>query len=342
MAWTPRPHPGPRLHLLTATWDAAGLVLVATLAGWTVVASRGRDEARPLPVLALLLGVVALFAIGRAASRRNELLVPGLVAVGIAGAMVLTYPEVLESGGAPTGYANSNATLAGLGAISAVAALSASRGASRRGWAALALLLVIAVLLTESVAGVGALALAAALAAISSSRGDPAIAPLGGVVATWIALGATAALAQGADPGSVRRHEELRTELWRRAIELLRDAPLRGHGPGAFAPPRALADADLRWAHHEYLQMAAELGAVGLVLGLLVLAWLFAYLWRGRRRGAVPTVSGASALTVVALHASVDHVLHTATVPLTLALLVGWATAPRPDRGSRGSPRLRR
>ena len=107
----------------------------------------------------------------------------------------------------------------------------------------------------------------------------------------------------------------------------LRDAPLRGHGPGSYAPPTPVFDLDLRWAHHEYLQQAAEAGVVGLVLLLVLVAWLFAYLWWGRRRGLARTVAGATAVTLVALHATVDHVLHTAVVPLTLAVLVGWATA---------------
>ena len=77
------------------------------------------------------------------------------------------------------------------------------------------------------------------------------------------------------------------------------------------------------------------------MLLLLLAAWLFAYLWWGRARGLVRTVAGASAVTLVALHATVDHVLHTAVVPLTLAVLVGWATADPRSPGSPGSPRPR-
>jgi O-antigen ligase len=346
MAWTARPHPSARAGTRTPPWDAAGLLIVGALAAWTVVASLGRDEARPLPVLALLAGAVALFVVGRAAAHRHDALVPELTAVAIGGAVVLTFPDLLRAGGAPTGYANTNATLAGLGAIAAAAALSASRGAARRDWAALALALVLAVLLSESIAAAGALALAAVLAVLSAVRRDAAVAPLGGLVATWLAFGVTTSLAAGADADSLRTQDELRTELWNRALVLLREAPLRGFGPGSFEQPPTLADPDLRWAHHELLQQGAELGVVGVVLALVLVAWLFAHLWHGRDRGLAPTVAGASAVTLVTLHASVDHVLHTPVVPLTLALLVGWATAPRPDphrpgperRPGRGSP----
>jgi O-antigen ligase len=199
----------------------------------------------------------------------------------------------------------------------------------------------VCVAMSESVAAAIALGVAVALAAISTLRRDAAVATLGGLVVTWLAVVTTTAFAFGAGEDLTDRRQALRVELWGRALQVVEDAPLRGRGPGSFAPQVAFWDADLRWAHHEYLQQAAEVGVVGLVLLLALVAWLFAYLWWGRARGLIRTVAGASAVTLVALHATVDHVVHTAVIPLTLAVLVGWATADPRRRGTPGSRPLR-
>lgn len=324
-------------RLPTWPWDLAGVAIVGALAGWTLVASAGRAGATPLPVLSLLGAGVVLFGIGRAAALRHADRVPALLAVGIAGAFLLTFPGVLSSGGEPTGYANTNGTLAGLGLAASVAVASSSRGPQRRGWILVASLLGACLAMSESTAAAGAMLVAAVLGAVAVLRREASVACLGGLLATWVTLAITAAFADRADT-SIAGEQGLRVELWGRALDLAREAPLRGHGPGSFAPPFALWDHDLRWAHHEYLQQASEAGLVGLVLLLVLVAWLYAYLWWGRRRGLARSVAGASAVTLVALHATVDHVLHTAAVPLTLAVLVGWATADPRRRGSRGSP----
>jgi hypothetical protein len=337
MASTVQPDPAARRPPRTAPWDLAGLVLVAALAGWTLVASSGRPRAEPLPVLALLGWSVALFAGARVAAHRHGDLVPRLVAYGIGGAFLFSYPGVVSSGGAPTDYGNTNGTLAGLGVITALVLVRSSRGAARRGWLALVAGLLVCVVLSESVAAGAALAVALVLGLVAMLRRDASVASLGGLLATWLAVGTTIALAAGAADPPGGDQQTLRVELWTRALDLARDAPLRGRGPGSFAPPIETFDLDLRWAHHEYLQLAAEAGVVGLVLLLALVAWLFAYLWWGRGRGLVRTVAGASAVTLVAVHAAVDHVLHTAVIPLTLAVVVGWATADPRGRGSPGS-----
>ncbi|MFL6206806.1 MAG: O-antigen ligase family protein [Acidimicrobiales bacterium] len=338
MASTARPHRDATRRPRSTPWDTAGLVIVAALAGWTLVASAGRPWARPLPVLALLGCSVALFALGRVGAGRDDDLVPRLVALGIGGAFLITFPGVMSSGGAPTEYGNTNGTLAALGVIAAAAVVPSARGTARRGWVALAAALLACVVMSESVAAGVALSVALALAVVAMLRRDAAVAALGGLVTTWLALGGSTALAAGAEQPIGGHEQALRIELWGRALDLARDAPLRGRGPGSYAPPtHAFAfDLDLRWAHQEYLQQAAEVGVVGLVLLLVLGAWLFTYLWWGRGRGLVRTVAGASAVTVVALHATVDHVLHAAVVPLTLAVLVGWATADPRRRDIRG------
>jgi O-antigen ligase len=314
--------------------DGVGLLLVALTMAWTVVASLDRPDARPGPVLALLAGTAALAAVGRRSSSPDAVLVPALVAVAVTGAVVLGYPAILRAGGAPTGYANANATLVALGAIASAAAASVSRpGRQRQAWAALAVVLATTVISTGSMAASALLGIVTALAIGSVLTRQVAVAVVGGLVAVSLTLGVTVAIAAGGDPLDLRSRDEVRSALWSRALDQVRDEPLRGVGPGRSAPsaPSAI-DADLRWAHHGYLQQAAEEGVPGLVLLLGVVGWGYACLWCGRGRPTARTLLGATALTVVAVHASVDHVLHHAAVPLTLAVLVGWATADPPDR----------
>lgn len=315
-------------------------MLIVLLAAWTVVASVDRPDARPGPVLALLAGAVALGALGRRFSSPDPALVPGLVAVAVAGAVVLSYPAILRAGGAPTGYANANAALVALGAIGAAAASSVSRpGRPRQAWAALVVLLAAAVVATGSTAASLVLGVAATLALASVLTRQVAVAVAGGLIAVSLTLGVTVAIAAGGDPADLRARDEIRSELWSRAIEQAREDPARGLGPGRSAPRNSTIDDDLRWAHHGYLQQAAEQGVVGLVLLLAVVVWGYARLWCGRARESARTLAGATALSVVAVHASVDHVLHHAAVPLTLAVLVGWATADPPAQETRGSRR---
>ncbi len=324
--------------------DRLGLVLAALAAVWTLVASIHRPDARPAPVLALLLGVVALAATSRRLAAPQPMLVPGVVAVAIAGTLVLGFPSLLHAGGAPTGYANSNAALAALGTVAAAAAASVSPSTRQRQvWVVLALLLAVAVGATGSVAASLALALVAVLALGSVLTGQVAVAVVGGLLACSLTLGITVAIAAGSDFAGLGERSGLRAELWAHASEVIHDQPARGIGPGAYAHHlRTGLDSDLRWAHQGYLQQAAEQGLVGLVLLLALVGWTYGRLWHGRSRGRARTLGGAAAVTIVALHASVDHVLHDAVVPLTLAVLVGWATADRPDPGSQGSPHPRR
>lgn len=321
--------------------DRLGLVLVALAAVWTLVASTDRPDARPGPVLALLGSTVVLAAASRRLGAREPMLVPGVVAVAVAGALVLGFPALLRAGGAPTGYANSNACLAALGAVAAAAAAAVSRTAgARQVWAGLTVLLVIAVGATGSVSASLALGVVALLAVVSVLRRQVALAVVGGVVAVSLTLGVTAAIAAGGDPVGLGERSGIRADLWAGALDMIHEEPGRGIGPGAYARHHPVPlDTDLRWAHHGFLQQAAEQGLIGLVLLLGLVGWTYARLWDGRSRSTARTIAGFSAVTIVTLHASVDHVLHDAVVPLTLAVLVGWATADRLDQGSPGSPR---
>jgi O-antigen ligase len=57
-----------------------------------------------------------------------------------------------------------------------------------------------------------------------------------------------------------------RQGLWTRAIELFKSNPIFGAGYGSYAAYASVTDAITTSAHNYYLQVAAELGVIGLIL----------------------------------------------------------------------------
>jgi O-Antigen ligase len=143
-----------------------------------------------------------------------------------------------------------------------------------------------------------------------------------------------------------------RTGALHAALQSVSQDPLTGTGPG---------NADLRWkghddgsrlytyVHNEYLQAAAELGLVGLVLLAILLVAIARLLWRARptgRAGATwaGVVAAAAAFT---LHSGFDFVWHLPAIVLTVMMLIGLVlpvsdtapahmpSVPRPRRGTR-------
>ena len=112
------------------------------------------------------------------------------------------------------------------------------------------------------------------------------------------------------------------------ALRLLGDPPIMGTGPGGatlfFWGPdgEPLAARD---AHNEYLQMLAELGAVGLTLTVVLLIALARTVRAGR---AIPPKAGlwagaAAGLVALAVHSAFDFLWHVPAIPLAAAALVG-------------------
>lgn len=307
--------------------DVASTVVIVALAAWTGLVAGGGDG-RPTPILFLLAGLVAAVLLGRRLSTWPGA-VPNALATAVAGTFALTYPGVLGAGGAPTGYANSNATLAALGVMAAVSsARQAPAGRERQAWAALVASLVVATLLTGSAGGIIVLTTAGGLLLLASWSRWPPVVAAGGAVAVALALGVTVLLAVD-DSAPLADTEAVRVELWSAAAGLAREDGVRGLGAGAFAERNPVTqDADLRWAHHEYLELAVELGGVGLVL---VIALGLTVLVRLAAAGGAGTAA-AAAVSVVAMHGTVDHVWHAPALLLVTALLVGDATGRRCDQ----------
>lgn len=179
--------------------------------------------------------------------------------------------------------------------------------------------------------GLGAgLTLAATVARV---RRWPALLLLGGVVLAGAAgLLATAGGGDGAGQTVAEARVNLaspdRTGALHAALRLVAQHPLTGTGPG---------QADLRWkgtghgthlyayVHNEYLQLAAELGLVGLVLLAVLLAAMARLLWRARPTDpASATWAGVvAAATAFIVHSGFDFVWHLPAIVLTVTLLIG-------------------
>jgi hypothetical protein len=191
-----------------------------------------------------------------------------------------------------------------------------------------------------AVAGLAAgLAVAVAIAAVGAGRG---VALLAGV-ALLGGLGAVAALGGGggdayravAESRATLASPE-RSEALRAATQVVADHPLGGAGPGHTQLRWEGPDGGTRYfsyVHNEYLQVAADLGLVGVALLAVLLVALARLLWRARATAAGPWVGAVAAACAFAVHSGFDFVWHLPAVVLTVMLLAG-VVLPAP----RGAP----
>ena len=188
-----------------------------------------------------------------------------------------------------------------------------------------------------------------ALAAVTARLGRTMLALVGGVLVAGVAGllatgGGAGSAAQTVAAARVSLASPDRTGALQAALGLVAQHPLTGTGPG---------QAELRWkgtdhgthlyayVHNEYLQLAAELGLVGLVLLAILLAAMARLLWRARPTGpARATWAGVvTATTAFAIHSGFDFVWHLPAIVLTVTLLVG-SVLPAPDTAPAHSPSI--
>ncbi|MGH8900418.1 MAG: O-antigen ligase family protein, partial [Egibacteraceae bacterium] len=329
-------------HMLGDRVTVAGLGLLVALLLWIQVSamvSGGRSAA--LNLLVATTGIT--FAGARRITRGHSWAVPAAVMTGAAG-VLLVAGDVFGNYGSPLGYANATGAFCVLGAAAALMVAVRRPGGLARAVA----LPAIAGFATVAVFG-GSKAAAASIVLVGlawpAQRGD-------GTVRTTILAGAALAVfalvasttvgalslgSRGTTSIGDRLIDETlsvnRVVLWHEALSMLRARPLAGVGPGRFAElsPTALRDGDLRWAHHEFLELGAETGGVGLMLGVALAAWVFIRLWHGERDAG--TAVAALAIAALLSHTTVDYVLHFPPVTLAAAALAGAGAPPvRPSR----------
>jgi O-Antigen ligase len=126
------------------------------------------------------------------------------------------------------------------------------------------------------------------------------------------------------------------------AVRVFAEHPIIGAGPGQADLRSRGAEGGTRiftYAHNEYVQVAAELGLVGLALLAILLAAFARLLWRARAAGAAGAgwAGVVAAAAAFAVHSGFDFVWHLPAVVLAVTLLAG-VIVPAPDGAGARTP----
>lgn len=154
--------------------------------------------------------------------------------------------------------------------------------------------------------------------------------------------------------------DQYREQLWKAGIRQFQTAPLQGEGPGSFTDaarlfrPAGIGSGEAVYAHNDWLQLAAELGWVGLSLAVLtLLATAFGGvtgIWERLRRirysgfsqsSHMATVIGAvSCLGAFAVHSVFDFNMQLAGGSMLAFCILGLAAAGASPGDQRGNRKL--
>ena len=332
-----------------------GIGLLVALAGWLGVADRAGSWAFQAQGLwrasstltypnatAAVLAAISLVVLGRLVGT------PGSVPVTLAATGLLAGLAATMSRAGALGLVVGLVVLAGLGGLRASA--RAAVGPVAGALVALTCLLPSVPAASPPRPALALVGLGAGLvlgALVARLPRWPALALLGCVLAAGTAGllatgGGVAGAAQTVAEARANFASPDRTGALHAALRLVAQHPLTGTGPG---------HADLRWkghdhgtqlfayVHNEYLQVAAELGLVGLVLLAILLVAIARLLWRARATGRPgATWAGVvAAAAAFAVHSGFDFVWHLPAIVLTVTLLVG-AALPAPNTAPTHQP----
>ncbi len=323
-----------------ALLDLVGFGLFAALALWAVVAG-ARVTGDPGPLVALVALTGAAVLLGRVAGSMIPILAPGAV-VAVALFLAFLAADDLVGGplGGPFGYANATGAFYAQAALAGLMLAVASRRPLPQmvGW--IAGIGFASVAVGTSLAASALVVTLGAAALIVGRWGGVRVYVIvvgGAFLATLLVTAVVGATYSPEDPGPLGgviegSVGERRALLWRDAVDIVREHPVVGAGPGSFRElsRTAIDDRDAVWAHHGFLQVGAETGVPGFVLLVALFVWGFARLWAGPPDAI--TSLGAASLAALGVHASIDYVMHFPAIPLAAAVLVGAATAARRRR----------
>lgn len=330
--------------------DAVGAAVLGACAAWSLITAAMHDG-RPEGVLLAVLAVSAGYASGRISGA----LVP--VAAPCAGALAglgLALAEPRLAPGpqfvAPLGDAGATAALLTLAAgCACCAAWAATAPVLRLALRLLAAGITVTALVLGSVSGfvTCTAVLLCSLAAGRMRHRGLGVVGLG--LAAALVTGGTWAIAGNVLPDGLTESLEgqlslHRVQLWQDALHMAHRDSALGVGPGRFGElSNAAAEALLPDGkpHSAPFQMAAEQGAVGVLLLAAAFCWVLHALWRTPRSTPIALTAGA-ALTGLAVIASVGNALSFTTVTAGAGFLAGLATAhPIIDDASRAVPDAR-
>jgi O-antigen ligase len=317
--------------------EGCALATLAAYAGWIALSAAWGGNASNGE--RALLYVAAVFATLVLAERTSvaQLLAGALAAItavcgyGLA-IYLFTSPPLDPFEGAllhqPFGYANAVGIFAAIGILLAASLALAARRLPARVAALAPLAVLVPTLLLTSARGawIALLPASAVLALLRAARVRRRV-----VAGVALVVGGVAAAVVAATGDAVGLVTENRLRYWEAALADYRDHPLLGSGAGTFGDywlAHGYGPGFTRTAHSLYLQSLAELGPVGLILALAVVA---VPLVAVRRRDPM-VAAAAGAYVAFVVHAGVDWDWEMPAVTLA-GLFCGAAllVAARPD-----------
>jgi O-antigen ligase len=171
------------------------------------------------------------------------------------------------------------------------------------------------------------------------------------IIGGSIFIGGESSLTRFAETAASKDITTNRTHIWSVTLDVIKNNPIFGAGIGAFTVAYAKYDTfngmeRVEQAHNDYLQVLADAGVVGLIIGLFFLYRLFK---TGResiqthnlfRRGvAVGALAGCFAILV---HSLFDFVLHTTAISILFLLLVALVVKSRESYPDDSEERIER
>lgn len=155
------------------------------------------------------------------------------------------------------------------------------------------------------------------------------------IISGTILIGGDSTLTRIAETAKSKDPTSSRLQIWDATLEVIKSSPVFGTGFGAFGVAYTKFDPmngreRVEQAHNDYLQVLADAGIVGALIGLFFLFALFRDGWRRlgskdtfRRGVAVGALGGCFAILV---HSLFDFVLHTTAISLLFLVMAALAT----------------
>lgn len=151
------------------------------------------------------------------------------------------------------------------------------------------------------------------------------------VVAGSFFIGGDSSLTRLAETASSENFSTDRSEIWNVTLQIIKNYPIFGAGIGSFGIAYTKFDASsglvrAEQAHNDYLQVLADAGLIGLLIGIFFLYQLFKTGWKNSkteniyRRGVV--VGAFSGCFAILVHSTFDFVLHTTAISVLFLTLV--------------------
>jgi O-antigen ligase len=335
---------------VTLALDICGSILVIATVGWLLLVAQA-EGGDPRSTYGVVLVAAGAYVIGRGLTTHHPWVVPGLILLATFAFAGLRRDVLLGRPlRAPLGYSNAAGSLAMLAAAAALVVFVRARDPVIRGAGLVAAAACMAFPWLNHTRTAGLLALLIPIAILASDERAIRWVVAAGAAAAAAVFGFVVYLGWAYTPGRVpdwihATLSERRLMLWNDAIVIALQNPITGIGPGRFpaVSPTAIMDPDTIWPHNELLHFAAESGLVGLFLFAGIFAVAFARLWWAR--GDQGTALAAAALSAVAIHSSVDYVLHYPAVAAAAAAIVATGSSdiqrahPTASRSRRGRRR---